>query len=298
MNNENFNYILCILVLIMALIALGILWFNVRKSHKQSAEKIQIHEALSLAGYSYDSRQDIFYSNIDAWQKDFGYSQIYDEAAAAMSMIIDSEPIRFNYGGRKWLIELWKGQYGMTTGAEIGVYSTSGPDLEIPGVADATFYECADEEDYLYMAFILRKNGKILFQREARHWWLTGFVLGEFSDPEDLHMEVSITFKDSAMRRAFVEALLNLGYSKNHISVLHTTVWLFFRNPLSPQPLTRNAITDAIVQKKNRTLCDRYHDMTKGYTNSLDKLAVLWDKAPELFESVLRMGKPLELFKQ
>ena len=298
MDNENFNYILFILVPIIALIALGILWLTVKKSHERRTAKHKIDEALSLAGYSYDSRQDIFYSKVDAWQKEFGYSQIYDESAAPMSMIIDCEPIKFHYGGKKWLIELWKGQYGMTTGGEIGVYSSTGPDFEIPGVADGTFYDCVDEEDYLYMAFILRKNGHVLFQREARHWWLTGFVLGEFSDPEELHMEASITFKDSAMCRAFVEALLKAGYSQHHMSVLHTTVWLFFRKPFSPQPLTRTAVTDAMIQKKNQALCDRYRDLTKGYTNSLNKLAVLSDKAPELFELIIKMGKPLELFKR
>ena len=80
-------------------------------------EKLQIHELYPWLDIPYDSPWDIFYSNIDAWQKDFGYSQIMMKLQR-IGMIIDSEPIRFNYGGRKWLIELWKGQYGMTTGAE------------------------------------------------------------------------------------------------------------------------------------------------------------------------------------
>ena len=70
----------------------------------------ELDEAINAAGYSYDSKEDIFYSNIDAWQKNMGYCQLYDEAAAPLGMIIDCEPIHFIYNGKRWLIEFWKGQ--------------------------------------------------------------------------------------------------------------------------------------------------------------------------------------------
>jgi hypothetical protein len=295
MINDNFNYILCLTPILITIV---ILYFVLKRSRKRHVQKNEILDAISLAGYSYDPRQDIFYSRMDAWQKEFGYSQIYDEAAAPLSMIIDCEPIRFDYGGKKWLIELWKGQYGMTTGAEIGIYTSTGPDLEAPGFADGTFYDCAHEGDQLYMAFLLRKNGRPLFSREGKHWWLTGFVLGEFSNPEELQMEISITLKNREMCRAFVNALLQIGYSERTMKVFSSTVWLYFTKPFSPQPLTRTPITDAITQKKNQMLCTRYRELTKEYTNSLDKLASLYVKAPELFDLILNMGKPRKLFKK
>lgn len=39
-------------------------------------------------------------------------------------MIIDTEPIRFYHNHKNWFITFWKGQYGIVTGAEIGVYCT------------------------------------------------------------------------------------------------------------------------------------------------------------------------------
>ena len=51
------------------------------------------------------------------------YAYGYDAAALAMNAIIDCEPIFFDYAGKTWLIELWKGQYGLETGCEIGVYN-------------------------------------------------------------------------------------------------------------------------------------------------------------------------------
>ena len=59
---------------------------------------------LERLGYAYDQSQGIFVSILHAWQRDFGYCRLYDEAAALFSMIIDCEPIYFSYGGKRWLI--------------------------------------------------------------------------------------------------------------------------------------------------------------------------------------------------
>jgi hypothetical protein len=241
--------------------------------------------------------QDVFYTRIDAWQRDFGYCQLYDEAAAALGMIIDCEPIRFEYNNKRWMIEMWKGQYGMTTGCEIGVYTSEGPDLDIPGVFNGTFYDCADDDDHLYLAYTLRKNREILFKRDGKHWWLTGFKLGEFSEPEQLTMDVAITLKDSIMCNAFVGALKKTGYSDYEMRVIQNTVWLFFDKPHSPQPLTRIEFTDRLTQKKNQVLCETYQNVTKDYLSTPEKLKALREKAPELFNLVVTMGKPLQLYK-
>ena len=37
-------------------------------------------------------------------------------------MIIDAYPVYFDYQDKTWMIEFWRGQYGINTGAEIGVY--------------------------------------------------------------------------------------------------------------------------------------------------------------------------------
>ena len=77
---------------------------NIDKSDKNILDK-----GIEIAGYGYDSEQDIFYCNMDAWQRNMGYSRLYDEATAPLGMILDCEPIYFKYGGKRWLVELWKG---------------------------------------------------------------------------------------------------------------------------------------------------------------------------------------------
>ncbi len=156
-------------------------------------EKMQdINQALKPFGFAYDDQKDIFYSLEDAWQREFGYGKLYDEMAPAMNMIIDSEPIYFEYGDRRWMIEFWKGQYGVTTGAEAGIYvEEEWGNEEDP---QKVFYQCASLDEELPISIVLYKNGKRLFQREKKHWWLTGFSLGEFSWPAELMLEVSLTF--------------------------------------------------------------------------------------------------------
>ena len=65
------------------------------------------NEFLKPYGYIYDPHRDIFYTHINAWQRDMGYTRLYDEAAAPTSMIIDCEPIYFEYNNKRWLIEFW-----------------------------------------------------------------------------------------------------------------------------------------------------------------------------------------------
>lgn len=255
-----------------------------------------LQELIDSLGYAYDKRQDIFYSKINAWQRDMGYCRLYDEAAAPMSMIIDCEPIYFEYNNKRWLIEFWKGQYGMTTGCEIGVYSTEDPDIQTE-YFNGTFYECAGDNDLLSLSFELIKNGKRLFKRSDVHWWLTGFMLGEFSDPSELIVFAKIKLKDSLMRDEFVKGLKNAGYEDEEIVIINDTVRLVFDKPKSEQPYTRNELTDYIMQSNNRELINQFNEMTKGQESSIDKIIYLKDTAPELFDELFHMlGRKEDVF--
>lgn len=257
-----------------------------------------IYETIKAAGYSYDSKQDIFYSNMDPWQRKHGYSRFFDESAAIMGMIVDCEPIRFDYGGKKWLIELWKGQYDMTTGGEIGVYTAKGTDVKVKDVLKAVHYDSASDEDRLPIAFALKKKGKTIFVRRDIHWWLTGFKLGEYSEPSDLVMNINITLKDEAMRDTFIEALMNIGYTSEEIFVHENIVGLVFDRPHTKQPVTRTAETDKLIQKKNKLLCDSYNEITGPYITITEKIRAIQKESPELYKYIANIGKPKQLFQK
>lgn len=263
---------------------------------KKDANKQELDESFAIAGYAYDEKQDIFYSIKDPWQRNFGYCRLYDEAAAPLGMIADCEPIYFEYNGKKWLVEFWKGQYDLPTGAEVGIYSTDGPNLNIPGFFNGTFYNCASEDEFLWMSFSLKKKGKILFERGDRHWWLTGFRLGEYSEPSELTLEITITLKDWMMCTAFIGGLKNAGYSDKEIKRYANTVRITFDKPHTHQPLTRTEMTDAIIQRKNRLLCDLYNEVTRGCITLEDKMKAVREQAPELYKHIMGLGRPMELY--
>mgnify|MGYP001147717408 FL=1 len=81
-----------------------------------------LNELLEPFGFFYLPDQDIITSAQNAWQRNFGYHALFDKSASRLSMVFDCEPIYFNYQDRTWMIEFWKGQYGINTGGEIGVY--------------------------------------------------------------------------------------------------------------------------------------------------------------------------------
>lgn len=258
---------------------------------KKKLDQQTLDDIIWNAGYSYDPQQDIFYSNMNPWQRSMGYCRMYDEAAIASGMIIDCEPIKFIYGGKRWLIEFWKGQYGMTTGFEIGVYNTDQFDLTIPEIFTGTFYYAAGNQDLLVMTGSLKKDGQTLFSRKDRHWWLTGFRLGEFSEPEQLVLDLSITLKDREMKTAFVNGLFEAGYSYTDFSVRGNTVYLRFDIPRTFQPITRNPVTDWITQRKNERLCKKYREITDEHNTLLDKMNAVLEWAPEIWDEIIRIGK-------
>jgi hypothetical protein len=296
---------------VVLLIAVAAIYRFQQKKEKRIREVIHpVHEVLENAperlaelnqdlkpfGFAYDPYEDVFYSLLHPWQRELGYCRLYDEASAPLSMIIDCEPIPFRYNGRKWLIEFWKGQYGMTTGCEVGIYYTTGPELIIPGVFNGTFYYCPKDEDCINMSFALRKNGNLLFTRSGYHWWLTGFKLGEFSKPSQLAMDIIMDLYDRQMANAFVGALKKAGYKEDEYKVQGRRVMVQFRKPHTTQPITRTAFTEFLMQRNNESLCNAYNQLTKDYTETLDKLEIVRNESPNMYNQILIMGKPREVF--
>ena len=198
-------------------------------------------------------------------------------------MIMDCEPITFSYRGKRWLIELWKGQYGITTGGEIGVYNTIREDVDTDEFK-GTFYENIGNEEMLNLSFVLRRNGKVILKRSAMHWWLTGFKLGQFSDTDMLTMDAKIVFPDQGMKDAFLKALIEIGYTKKEYSSGRKTVSIHYAAPHSPQPLSRNEAAEALVQQINSNNCRLYEFTTAKYSQTLDKLEYIKAMVPELYK--------------
>jgi hypothetical protein len=256
----------------------------------------ELDKVIDLAGYAYDPVQDIFYSTMNPWQRNVGYCRLYDEAAAPLGMIMDCEPIYFEYDNRKWMISFWKGQYDMVCGGEIGVY-TGGLQLNIPNIFTGTFYNSVNDAERLQMSYTIKKNGQTLFTRNDRHWWLTGFKLGEFAEPSELTMDIKLTLANAAMRDSFLGGFRKAGYADHEYSLDENTISFIFDLPHTSQPSTRTPATDQIIQEKNRILCEMYQEITRQGNSTREKLKILKEEAPELYGKALKIGSNKQFFQ-
>lgn len=204
------------------------------------------YDGFSSSGFRYHSKKDVFYSVQNAWQKNFGYTHIYDVMCPWFQMIVDVLPIHFYYNHKNWLISFWKGQYGITTGAEIGIYNT-----KEQKVSKNTLYMPIHEDEKLDMGFILYFKDQVLIKARERHWWLALFKLGFFSKPKDLTMALHITFPNEEMLHAFVEAFEKIGYKQNEYKTFETTFYFVFKKSKVRKVWTRSFIGDFIRQKIN-----------------------------------------------
>ena len=253
--------------------------------------KSVIANSIRETGFDYDKDQGIFYSIIDAWQYDYGYCRFYDEFSAPISLIFDCDPIYFDYNNKRWLIEFWKGQYGMCTGAEVGVYSTEITECKDNIDAEDVFYNKISPEEFLDMSFVLKKNGKDIIKRKDKHWWLTGFILGEYSEPEELSVDIKITLKDDKMRDAFIQGLYNAGYKDKEIKIDGNTVGIYFNKPKTKQPYTNIKALNYLMQLNNKYLCIMYQDITKPYKDYNDKLKAVKEQSPLIYNQIMDIGK-------
>lgn len=247
--------------------------------------KSDIGHLTRTAGFSYDPKQKILYSDATPIQRFFGFSRTVDLAAdPVLSSSIYCDPIYFYYDGKEYLLELWKGQYGLMTGVEVGLYyrnpcmvsktinvsevltqisdiieqysddidtmrrilmadstiayicelvnvniwvansadivSLITKGLEYLGIVDEIqvldydddmekWYRCVEDQDMISVNYEVYRGDKLLFERNATHWWTTGFEWGEFTEYEnELNVKIKIDFNNDYLCEAFI----NGGY--------------------------------------------------------------------------------------
>lgn len=184
---------------------------------KTPNDTIAAIEKNGIIGYLYDFEGQYFYTASDPWQRNFGFSPIYDVGAQFATMIYTTKRFYFSWNNLDWMIQVWKGDYGIVIGAEVGVYT------KVPGSGVAGFYECAEDENCLNMSMVVKLDDtKIIDRSYGSYWWCTGFILQNPLNPylqpwetwlqgsvctDRMTMIARITLKDEKMRDGFRAAL-------------------------------------------------------------------------------------------
>lgn len=157
--------------------------------------------------FFYNKKGKYFYSAINCWQRKFGYNNYFDIESRYWGCNIKWIKSYFTYKNKKgkkkkWRIQLWKGNYGVTVGAEIGLYYKS-YSSKIP------HYNAVSNNDMMEMSYQLHykklngKKKKILQRNKMKHWWLNGFKIGHVPFISRLEMKASIEFPNKGMAKAF-----------------------------------------------------------------------------------------------
>lgn len=155
---------------------------------------------LNLAGFEYDEKQGIYYSHLNPLQRYFGFNFVYDMAAPMVGMVYDTKRIEFVYNDKQWMIQIWKGQYGITSGAEVGLYNRP--------LDRVIQYDCADDEELIEMQFDFYNQNEFVFSRgPEKHWWLTGFKILNVGVPMLIDLDITLKFNDKLMAQAFAKSL-------------------------------------------------------------------------------------------
>lgn len=180
-------------------------------------------EGRQVLSYQYSYIDDYYYTNDkDAWQYNFGFGKIYDFVSPYILLEYDYIRIFFTYEGKDWMLQMWKGQYGLVFyGGEIGIYNR--PHDE-DGIGAWTFFNCPAEEDWLKMEMTLwhedmNGNWNREFTREYDYyWWCTGFKNGHLRQEEpadELRLTGRITFKDAEMTSLVASGLVECGLAES-----------------------------------------------------------------------------------
>ena len=177
----------------------------------------------AILGYKYNSSQDYYYCDSpNSWQKQFGYTRVYDLVAPYVLLEYDYARVHFTYEGKDWLVQFWKGQYGlMFYGSEVGVYTKAHTGEED---SYTTKYDCAAREDWLKIQTTMYHDavgdghyGKSFETPLEDTWWSTGFKRGHLRVQEpatELRQEGTIILKSPEMAQAFAAAFAECGFKR------------------------------------------------------------------------------------
>ncbi|MBR3438961.1 MAG: DUF4474 domain-containing protein [Clostridia bacterium] len=154
-------------------------------------------------GFNFDIKEMIVYATVNSWMRDFGFCLGYDIFTYITPLYFyHTRRFKFDYAGKEWMIQVWKGMYVIANGAEVGIYNRK------PHTA-VTYYDSVGEKDMMKMSFSLYHDDSLLFSRpEENHWWINGFKLSKtLYSADELTLKFTIEMKDREMLEAFCKSV-------------------------------------------------------------------------------------------
>lgn len=157
------------------------------------------------SGFNFNLNEAITYATVNCWMRNFGFCVTYDILANSMPIFFryNTRRFHFEYDGLEWMIQIWKGNYLIANGGEVGLYNRD------PANKFGSFYNCATDDQLLEMSLQIYAGDELLVNQQPQpHWWVNGFSLSNrIYLPGSLTMKFTVTMRDEEMLDAFTEAI-------------------------------------------------------------------------------------------
>ncbi len=153
-------------------------------------------------GHNFNIYEMTLYSTVDCWMRNYGFCLFYDVAANLLPVNFKyiTRRFKFSYDGLDWMVQIWKGNYFIANGGEVGLYYRDKGQF-------GSYYNCADEE--IPMSLQVSIGEKVLVNRKLQdHWWISGFNIGNnLYLPTALTLRSTLVMPDKEMLEAFTAAI-------------------------------------------------------------------------------------------
>lgn len=147
-----------------------------------------------LLNFKLDEQKLAYHSQVESWQRAFGYNDMYDDVFRIGSNMLN-EQFTFTSNGQKHVLWAWKGDYwNLQSGAEIGLYSYDRAvnNTNHYNVVDFTLPMTLNLYNYYSKSNI---DNVFSWAPDENQWWITGFNT-RFTEPnpDDMVVLGSIDF--------------------------------------------------------------------------------------------------------
>ena len=152
--------------------------------------------------FIFDEDGIAYHSQVETWQKAFGYNDLYDEVFEyGSNMLVNKIP--FYYNDTQYILWSWKGDYwNLQSGGETGIYVYN------RHVGKTDHYDVASFNMPMTLSLYKGSGSQMesIFNWAPTEdqWWVTGFN-PEFTnpDPYDMTMICSVEFENKEIYEAF-----------------------------------------------------------------------------------------------
>lgn len=156
-------------------------------------------------GFDCNYAEAMVYAPINCWMRSFGFCLEYDILCYLLPVYrYNTRRFKFDYAGKEWMMQIWKGDYILLTGAEAGMYNRRKGSV-------GSFYNCAGDDEMLKMSLQVWQGDKLIAEKEEmKHWWINAFrIVSYMASPDLLTLKYTVELPDEEMLRALCGAMDN-----------------------------------------------------------------------------------------